>query len=436
MSSRRYVICDIEATGLDEEKDLIEIALITFQDDKVTDVYETLINPLRPVPEFIQTLTSISNRDLVNAPKFYEVAEAIRMRIEGSIFVSHNTDFDLNLLMKKYHEMGQEFRVKDFCTLKVAQDEIPGLKNYNLDALCSFFGIKIKERHRAIGDAQATLELFRELHDLRHKVQPKVMFLPHHEKFLNKIPAKAGLLRFKNIQNKIIHLEACFNMQSTARRLLEIKRENRELLAKVEMIESEATGSALIAELHKMLLRPVELQWMIVIQENKIGEKFFIQRPYKRGLKGVWYFKSHSGARKKLKSLERLLKQETYVYRESEKSKEEIFKHNQKVEALSKEAKFPSENLVIVGEGRHLGERSLILIQNGHVRGYGHTEAHEEEIYAMPEIYLKQRFNKHTGADLVALNYLQVLRNLRNKTEGWRSLSEHARIKPIPGEMR
>lgn len=428
MSSRRYVICDIEATGLDEEKDLIEIALITFQDEKVTDVYETLINPLRAVPEFIQNLTSITNRDLVNAPKFYEVADAIRMRIEGSIFVSHNTDFDLQLLMKKYHEMGQELKVKEFCTLKVAQDEIPGLKNYNLDALCSFFGIKIKERHRAIGDARATLELFRELQDLRYKIKPKVMFLPHHEKFLSKIPGKAGLLKLRDIQNKIIHLEACFNMQKTARDLLEIKRENRELLGRVEIIEGEVTGSALIAEFRKMLQRPPELKWVIDVKENKIGEKSFIMKPYRRGQKGLWYFKSYSSAKKKLKVLEKHLKQDIYIYRESEKSKEEVYKHNLKVEALSKEAKFPSDNLVIVGEGRQIGERSVILIQNGHVRGYGFTEANEEEIYAMPEIYLNQRFNKHVGADLVALNYLQVLKNLRNKTEGWRSLSEHARI--------
>jgi DNA polymerase-3 subunit epsilon len=428
MSSRRFVICDIEATGLDEDKDLIEIALITFQDEKVIDVYETLINPLRAIPEFIQNLTSITNRDLVNAPKFYEVADAIRMRIEGSVFVSHNTDFDLKLLMKKYREMGQEFKVKDFCTLKTAQDEIPGLKNYNLDALCSFFGIKIKERHRAIGDARATLELFLELQDLRYKIKPKVMFLPHHEKSLSKIPAKAGLLRLRDNHNKIIHLEACFNMLKTAKELLEIKRENRELLERVEIIDTEVTGSALIAEFRKMLLSPLDLKWMISIQENKIGEKSFVMKLYRRGQKGLWYFKSYSAAKKKIKVLEKILKQDTYVYRESEKSKEEIFKHNQKVDLLSKEAKFPADNLVIVGEGRQMGERSLILIQNGHVRGYGHTEASEEEIYAMPEIYLNQRFNKHTGADLVALNYLQVLKNLRNKTEGWRSLSEHARI--------
>lgn len=52
MYSRRYVICDIEATGLHQDKDLIEISLITFQDEKVIEVYETLINPEVPVSLF------------------------------------------------------------------------------------------------------------------------------------------------------------------------------------------------------------------------------------------------------------------------------------------------------------------------------------------------------------------------------------------------
>jgi hypothetical protein len=137
---------------------------------------------------------------LNEAPKFYEVADAIRLRLEGSVFVSHNTEFDLGLLKKKFSEMGQELKVKNFCTLKVAQHEIPGLRNYNLDALCSFFGIKIRERHRAVGDALATLDLFRELMQLRLKTYPKILHLPHHEKILKKLPAKAGLVTFKELK--------------------------------------------------------------------------------------------------------------------------------------------------------------------------------------------------------------------------------------------
>lgn len=424
MSAKRYVICDIEATGLDTERDLIEIALITWEEEKIVDVYETLVNPLRTIPEYISNLTSISNRDLKEAPKFYDIAEAIRMRLEGAVFVSHNTDFDLGLLRKKFQEMGQELKVKNFCTLKVAQHEIPGLQNYNLDALCSFFGIKIADRHRAIGDAKATLELFKELMQLRLKTYPKILFLPQHEKLLKKIPAKAGLLSFKDREGKLLRVEATFNLEKTARELLEIKSENRDLLMKVDAVESEVTGSALIAEFRKLQFYPYKPHWVVVSAEDKSGEMYFRIKPLKKGMQGLWYFRDYLDARKKLRSLESELRTEKFLYREGGKTKEEIVKNNQKVEKLSKDARFPSDHLVIVGEGRSMGERSLILVRNNHVVGYGYTEAPEEAIFENPDFYITKRFVHHLGVDLAARKYIRVLKNLRQKTEGWRSLSE------------
>jgi len=424
MNARRYVICDIEATGLDEEKELIEIALITFQDGKVTDIFETLVNPLRSVPEFIQNLTSISSKQLTEAPKFYEVADAIRMRLEGSVFVSHNTDFDYHLLRKKFQEMGQELKLKTFCTLKVAQHEIPGLRNYNLDALCSFFDIKIKERHRAIGDAKATLELFNELFQLRLKVYPKVLYLPRHEKSLKKLTNKAGLIYFKDEKGKVIRFEASFNMQKTARELIQVNADNKQLLERTEIIEGELTGSALIAEFKKLLFHPYTPQWVIGAQELNTGEKSFKIRPYKHGLPGLWYFKDYLDARHKLRELEKGLQDHTFAYRDGGKSKEEILRNNQKFEILARDARFPTDNLILLGEGRTMGEKSLVLVRDGHVVGYGYSDASDEDIYAAPEKFITRRFFKHLGVDLAARKYIRVLKNMRQKTDGWRSIAE------------
>jgi DNA polymerase-3 subunit epsilon len=421
--SKRYVICDIEATGLDTDRDLIEIALITFENEKIVEIYETLINPLRPIPEHISHLTNISNRDLREAPKFYDLADSIRARLEGAVFVSHNTEFDLGLLKKKFQEMGQELKVKNFCTLKVAQLEIPGLQNYNLDALCSFFGIKIENRHRAIGDALATLELFRELMNLRMKTYPKVLFLPQHEKILKRLSSRAGLLTFKDKSGKVIRLEASFQMEKTARALLEVKQENRDLLLQTDSVEEEVTGSALIAEFMKLLKTPYRPNWMISLQESQ-GEKFFQVRPFKRGVQGLWYYRNYFDAKKKLRALESELKTESFAYREGGKSKEEILRHNRKVDALSKEARFPNDNLIILGEGRSLGEKSLIVVRNNHVLGYGFTGASEEEILQAPEAHLSKRFFQHLGVDLATRKYIRVMKNLRQKTESWRSLPE------------
>ncbi len=424
MNPRRYVICDIEATGLDEHKEIIEIALITYQDDKIIDVYDTLVNPLKHVSEFIQNLTNISGRELTEAPKFYEVADAIRMRLEGNVFVSHNTEFDLGLLKKKYHEMGQELKLKNFCTLSVAQHEIPGLKNYNLDVLCSFFGIKITDRHRAMGDAKATLQLFKELFKLRMKAETKIFYLPHHEKQFKNLSSKAGLLLLKNSQGKVIHFEAAFNMEKSARELLRARPENKDLLIRTESIESEPTGSALIAEFKKLLYHPYLPNWVIMTQALDSGEKQLKIRPYKKGIPGLWFFTDYLEAKSRLRHLDEKLKDHKFAYRDGGKSKEEILRHNQKVEALAKDARFPAENLIILGEGRTMGEKSLILVRGGHVLGYGYAEASDEEIYDHPESYITRRFFHHLGVNLATMKYLRVLKNLKQKNEVWRSLAE------------
>ncbi len=409
---------------MDAERDLIEIALITWEDGRILEVYETLINPLRPIPEYISNLTSISNRELREAPKFYDVADSIKVRIEGAVFVSHNTDFDLGLLQKKFKELGQEFKVKKICTLKTAQELIPGLKNYHLDALCNFFGIKIFDRHRAIGDAKATLELFKELLNLRPHKTHKVLFLPHHKKVLKNISSQSGLLSFKDDLGTVFRTEVAFNMAQRARELLSVKPENREILLKTVSIHEEVTGSVLIAEFKKLSSSPFRPRFMITIEEKKSGEKFFKLMPYKKSFLGPWYFKSYFEAKTKLHQLEKNLKRDHFVYREGTKSKEEIMRHNQKVLTLSKNARFPSDHLVIIGEGRKASEKSLVLISHHHVIGYGYSEDSPEEIFSKPQIYLSEKFFQNIGADLAAKRHLNVLKNLKHKKEGWRSLTK------------
>jgi hypothetical protein len=125
-----------------------------------------------------------------------------------------------------------------------------------------------------------------------------------------------------------------------------------------------------------------------------------------------------------VKTLEKELYTEKFVHRDGPISKEEILKYNQRIERLSKNAKFPSENLIILGEGRKIGERSLVLVRNNHVLGYGYAEASENEIFSNPEAFLKRRFFQHLGVDLATKKYIRILKNIRVKTESWRSLSE------------
>src|SRR5690606_30765922 len=130
------------------------------------------------------------------------------------------------------------------------------------------------------------------------------------------------------------------------------------------------TGSALIAEFRKLLFVPYKPHWVILETESN-GLKNFQIKPFQKNLRGLWYFQDYFDAKRKLKSLEASLKGDHFIYREGGRSKEEYLKHNTKVDQLKRDAKFPTENLVIVGEGRTAGEKSLVLVRGDHVIGYG-----------------------------------------------------------------
>ncbi|MFL5785484.1 MAG: PolC-type DNA polymerase III [Bacteriovoracaceae bacterium] len=423
MNSRRYVICDIEATGLHEDKDLIEIALITFQDEKIVEVYETLINPQVPVSGFVKELTGITQRELDQAPKFHEVADSIRIRLEGNTFVSHNTDFDFGLLAKKFSERGENIKCRTMCTLRMAEELIPGLLNYNLDALSAFFGIKIRDRHRAGGDALATLEIFRELLKLRTNSRALPLWLPHHEKLLKDIPKKAGLLKLIDESAKVVRMEATDDLEKKARQLLEVRPENRELLLSVKDLQFALTGSALIAEFEKLKLQPVHYHWMVTLESDARGEQKFFMRPYRKDTEGIWFYPNYAPARAKARELNSKLQERKFIYQEGGKSKEEIVRSNQKAQELSKLELFPTPHLIIIGEGRTLHERSFILIRDDHVKGFGFTDVPEEKLIASPEAWLTRNFHKNLGVDIAARRYIRVLKNLRQKTERWQGLS-------------
>ena len=97
---------------------------------------------------------------------------------------------------------------------------------------------------------------------------------------------------------------------------------------------------------------------------------------------------------------------------------------NQKVDHLAREAKFPNENLIIMGEGRAIGEKSFVLVRGGHVLGYGYGNDSDEEIMAHPERYIERLFFQHLGVDLTTKRYLRELKHMRQKSDGWRSLAE------------
>ncbi|WP_346854637.1 exonuclease domain-containing protein [uncultured Draconibacterium sp.] len=156
-----FAIIDIETTGHSAKFGKItEIALYQHNGQEVTHSFSTLINPEMDIPYFITELTGIDNEMVKNAPKFYEVAKTIVELTQGRTFVAHNVSFDYNFIKEEFNKLGYNYMRKTMCTVKLSRRLLPGHGSYSLGKLCSDLNIEINGRHRAAGDALATVKLF------------------------------------------------------------------------------------------------------------------------------------------------------------------------------------------------------------------------------------------------------------------------------------
>ncbi len=156
-----FAIVDIETTGNSYKYGQItEIAVFQHNGIEITDSFHTLIKPDMDIPYFITRLTGISNEMVQNAPKFYEVAKQIVEYTAGRTFVAHNVHFDYRFLREEYKRLGYEFFRKTLCTVQLSRKLLPGHASYSLGNICGDLNIEINGRHRADGDALATVKLF------------------------------------------------------------------------------------------------------------------------------------------------------------------------------------------------------------------------------------------------------------------------------------
>ncbi|WP_167613677.1 PolC-type DNA polymerase III [Maribellus sediminis] len=156
-----FSIIDIETTGNRYKFGKItEIAIYQHNGQRITGSYSTLINPEMDIPYFITELTGINNEMVKDAPKFYEVAKTIVEMTMGRTFVAHNVQFDYKFIREEFERLGYDFNRKTVCTVQLSRKLLPGHRSYSLGRLCTDLGITINGRHRAAGDALATVKLF------------------------------------------------------------------------------------------------------------------------------------------------------------------------------------------------------------------------------------------------------------------------------------
>ena len=157
-----YSIIDVETTGGKfNEEGITEIAVYKFDGINVIDQFISLVNPEIPIQPFVQQLTGITDKMLINAPKFYQIAKRILEITDKTVLVAHNSSFDHRMLKIEFDRLGFDFIISQLCTVKLSKKLIPNMESYKLGNLVKSLGIPMSNRHRASGDALATVELFK-----------------------------------------------------------------------------------------------------------------------------------------------------------------------------------------------------------------------------------------------------------------------------------
>jgi DNA polymerase III subunit epsilon len=123
-------------------------------------VFDSLVNPERPIPRAICTITNITDEMVRHAPRFSDLAERVLGALAGRVFVAHNARFDWNFVSAELNRSRSlTLQGTRLCTVRLARRLVRGVRSCGLDNLCRFFGFQNPARHRAAGDALVTAEL-------------------------------------------------------------------------------------------------------------------------------------------------------------------------------------------------------------------------------------------------------------------------------------
>lgn len=255
-----HCIIDIETTGKGINGNRItEFCAVRLKDGEIVDKFTSLVNPEQYIPPFITNLTGIDDAMVEDAPLFEEIAQRVLEITEGAIFVAHNVNFDFNVIKGEFKRLGVSFVRKKLCTVRLSRKLIPNLFSYSLGNLCASIGIPLNNRHRAEGDTDATVILFKRLLDLDEgkkvmnaflNVRSKEATLPPHlpSRIIQELPETAGIYLFKDRAGKIIYVGKAINIK---KRVLShfYDKKNKEYLLGQEtyQIDYEVTGNELCA---------------------------------------------------------------------------------------------------------------------------------------------------------------------------------------------
>lgn len=386
-----YAILDIETTGGKyNEEGITEIAIYQFDGHQITDQFISLINPERPIQEFVTKLTGINNKMLRNAPKFYEVAKRIVEITTDCIIVGHNATFDYRILQTEFSRLGYNYVRTTLCTVELSKQLLPEKESYSLGKLVRSLGIPITSRHRASGDALATLKLFKYLleKDVKKNIittsvkkDIRLEMASRHLKILDTLPEKLGVFYMHNQEGNIIYIGKHKNLKQRVNQIFtSLSKRDRYLQRHTYRVTYEETGNELITNLKRLkeiqLNQPkqnrknpekeISIQYILTSYINPQGYICFSIALLASQKEIITTFENHQEA---THFLERIQKE--FNLNEKDFNNEPVQLYNERAKKVFTTYGLINQNVAIVDKGRVVGEKSIILVINGNIEGYG-----------------------------------------------------------------
>ena len=204
-SPQKFAVIDLETTGLDPDYGdrITEIGFVIWQNGKIIKRYQSLINPERTIPSFVQELTGITDNMVRNAPSSREVLSEAMEILGDTPLVAHNASFERKFLNNELKLISRNFSVDLICTLLLSRRVFPNLSSYKLGNLVSEFNLPKGKAHRALSDAEMTTHLLSEIHRmLLHETDGKFLLTADNLLRLTKVTPK--YFRENGIDNAVL----------------------------------------------------------------------------------------------------------------------------------------------------------------------------------------------------------------------------------------
>lgn len=348
-----YAILDIETTGGKfNEEGITEIAIYKFDGHQVIDQFISLVNPEREIQQFVVKLTGINSKMLKNAPKFYEVAKRIIEITKDCILIAHNAAFDYRILRTEFERLSYDYQRNTLCTVELSQELIEDQPSYSLGKLTRSLGIPITDRHRANGDALATIQLFKIL--LEKDTKKSII-----QKSIKYFDRRQEKEKLKNLIDNIPTVQGVYYIHDTNSKVI--------FIGKGKNIKSELNNLFI-----KTTKRALKIQERVTsVSYNKTGNELFTRLKY-------------------------YLELETLSPKFNFKKKFKISEEN-----------FNNENFIIIEKGREIEENAVILIESNIVISFGYTNlAYQENNIEILKSVLTVIENKEISKTIIK-NYLK-----------------------------